>query len=161
MIISCTCGKKLTGELVQVQLDDYDKEMDWPSGANEATHSMRSDLAEHIAVKSGIFFAIPEWMGDFERLALTNSGDTEERNSPSRPQGIVVGQSSVLSGIIPEWIEWKAFEETGIRASGCCGWADLELECECGNVLGLVEIDCWQYRDSVTFYAENIVQGDE
>ena len=160
MIISCTCGKKLTEELVQVQLDDYDKEMDWPSGANEATHSW-ADETEHKDVKSGIFFAIPERMFDFERLALTNSGDTEERNSPSRPQGIVVAQSSVLSGIIPKWIGWKGFEETGIRASGCCSWADLELECECGNVLGLVEIDCWQYRDSVTFYAENIVQGDE
>jgi len=159
VIISCTCGKKLTEELVQVQLDDYDKEMDWPLGANETTHSMI--MTEHIAVKSGIFFAIPERICDFERLALTNSGDTERRNSPSRPQGIVVGQSSISSGIIPEWIGWKCFEETGIRASGCCDWADLELECECGNVLGLVEIDCWQHRDSVTFYAENIVQGDE
>ena len=91
---------------------------------------------------------------------LTPSGILEWDERSFLPKGIVVAKDSVLTGIIPNWPaeermrnEGREWPE-GSAAGGCCNWSNLQLECECGNVLGLVEIDCYQFS-SITFYREN------
>jgi hypothetical protein len=91
---------------------------------------------------------------------LTPSGILEWDERSFLSKGIVVAKDSVLSGIIPDWPaeermrnEGREWPE-GSAVGGCCNWSNLQLECECGNVLGLVEIDCYQFS-SITFYREN------
>ena len=95
-----------------------------------------------------------------EYTVLKPSGILEYNERNSLPKGIVVPKDSVLSGVIPDWpaeermkTEGREWLE-GSAAGGCCNWANLQLECECGNVLGLLEIDCWQFK-LITLYREN------
>jgi len=47
--------------------------------------------------------------------------------------------------------EWPESGPVG----GCCNWGNLEFQCRCGALLGLLEIDCYQY-ETVTFYQDAI-----
>ena len=91
---------------------------------------------------------------------LKPSGILVWNERPFLPEGIVVAKDSVLSGVIPDWPAKERLRNVGREwlegsaAGGCCDWMNLQLECECGNVLGLVEIDCWHYS-CITFYREN------
>ena len=126
----------------------------------------------HQKMKSGVFFYTPERhphrdIGEGPTMLTFTPLGLGVAEIPHIPTGIAVGLGSILAGVIPELPPTKWDDEFGEvidvegwngRWYGCCNWADLELECECGNTLGLVEIDCEQL-DMVTFYKENVVQS--
>ena len=169
MRIDCKCGKGLTEDLSET-LADFDE-----YGSVIATHNAFEVDARGRQlgkVKSGVFFYTPERhphrdSGEGPIMLTFTPLGLGVAEIPHIPTGIAVGLGSILAGVIPELPPTKYNEEgTQVidvegwngRWYGCCNWADLELECECGNTLGLVEIDCEQL-DMVTFYKENVVQS--
>lgn len=65
----------------------------------------------------------------------------------SNPAHFIVHEDDMVEGVIPP------FEEGG----GCCNWSLGELlECECGTVLGEMNLDC--YEDQTVHLYENSVR---
>ena len=175
--IDCKCGKRLTEDLSEA-LADFDE-----YGSVIATHNafeVENTPMKWLwpyrtytgKMKSGVFFYTPERhphrdSGEGPIMLTFTPLGLGVAEIPHIPTGIAVGLGSILAGVIPELPPTKWDDEFGEvidvegwngRWYGCCNWADLELECECGNTLGLVEIDCEQL-DMVTFYKENVVQS--
>ena len=162
MIIKCKCGKSLTDDLEETSpgkgitiLPDsevYD---------NPVTNERElGEIETQTFVKNGIFYYKPEefliirdkslyYGEELPTLTmdfLTKLGTLVTSKVDKIPEGFVVSADSVISGFIPEW--------HGNGNGGCCNWSNLRFDCECGNVLGLLQLDCYQKR-SVTFFREN------
>ena len=177
MRIDCKCGKGLTEDLSEA-LADFDE-----YGSVIVSPNAFGLMLPHESewwppnqtlgkMKSGVFFYTPERhphrdIGEGPTMLTFTPLGLGVAEIPHIPTGIAVGLGSILAGVIPELPPTKWDDEFGEvidvegwngRWYGCCNWADLELECECGNTLGLVEIDCEQL-DMVTFYKENVVQS--
>ena len=106
-----------------------------------------------------------------ETLRYADDGTLTVVEHQSLPAGIAVPLRNVLPSILPPWPvedhqkKWREEhpDETGLGrewpegspSGGCCNWKDLELQCRCGALLGLLEIDCWQI-ETVTFYQDAI-----
>jgi len=102
-----------------------------------------------------------------ETLRYGGDGTLTSVKHQSLPAGIAVPIRNVLPSILPPWPvkehqkKWKEEHPDepgpgkewpeGSPFGGCCNWANLEFQCRCGALLGLLEIDCWQYK-TVTFY---------
>lgn len=106
-----------------------------------------------------------------ETLRYADDGTLTVVEHQLLPKGIAVPLRNVLPSILPPWPvedhrkKWKEEhpDETGLGpewpegspVGGCCNWANLEFQCRCGALLGLLEIDCWLYQ-TVTFYEDAI-----
>ena len=103
-----------------------------------------------------------------ETLRFTENGTLVVLRNETLPAGWAMAKRSVLPSIIPPWpvhdyqAQWREEHPNepfgaapewpeGSPFGGCCNWGNLEFMCRCGNLLGLLEIDCYQYR-TVTFY---------
>ena len=149
MIIKCKCGKSLTDDLEETS----------PEKGVTATYHAEDEVYYYEVVK-GIFYYKPEefliirdeslYYGEelptLTMSFLTKLGTLVTSKVDKIPEGFVVSADSVISGFIPEW--------HGEGDGGCCNWSNLRFDCECGNVLGLLQLDCYQKR-SVTFFREN------
>lgn len=106
-----------------------------------------------------------------ETVRYGGDGTLTSVKHQSLPAGIAVPMRNVLPSILPPWPvkehqkKWKEehpnepgpgreWPEGGL-VGGCCNWGDLEFQCRCGALLGLLEIDCSQYK-TVTFYQDAI-----
>jgi len=106
-----------------------------------------------------------------ETLRYRSDGTLTYVEHQSLPTGIAVPKRNVLPSILPPWPvkehqkKWKEEHPDepgpgkewpeGSPFGGCCNWANLEFQCRCGALLGLLEIDCHQYN-TVTFYEHAI-----
>ena len=104
-------------------------------------------------------------------LRYADDGTLTVVEHQSLPTGIAVPERNVLASILPPWPvqdhqkKWKEEhpDELGLGrewpeggpVGGCCNWGNLEFQCRCGALLGLLEIDCYQY-ETVTFYQDAI-----
>ena len=63
------------------------------------------------------------------------------------PKRIMVPEGSIMDGVVPHFRE----------GHGCCNYHGGDLKCSCGNVLGWMDLDCWQLG-SVDFYEKAVVR---
>ena len=158
MIIKCKCDKSLTDDLeetspekgITILLDSEEYIID---------NEVKTEIIESERfVTKGIFYFKPEEflivhdeslyydeeMPTLTMDFLTKLGTLVNLKVDKIPEGFVVSADSVIPEIIPEWH----------GEGGCCNWSNLRIDCECGNVLGLLQLDCYQ-KYSVTFFREN------
>lgn len=101
------------------------------------------DQGEYNQVAIGGFFI--EWKAE----PPTNNKWHE--NHPAqiwkgRKRMIEVPEASVIIDIPPMPSGW-----------GCCNWSGGYLLCDCGNTLGTMYLDCYEYK-TIDFLEENVVR---
>lgn len=133
MKLSCSkCQKILTEDLRPFKIkqvaygmiENWDDMLDDPADDGDFTQQK---------MKAGIFF---DYKGCTFNWTSKDNGMKGYFNVIKYKPYIGVSEKSILEGVIPPY-------EIGC---GCCNWSMGEtLTCECGNKLGEMSLDCWEF----------------